>query len=57
MPEGTRKIGRPKTRWEDCVRQDVRILLTQNWRSTALDRQKWRELLMKTRAHIRLSCQ
>ncbi|PSN35610.1 hypothetical protein C0J52_24478 [Blattella germanica] len=41
MPEGTRKIGMPKTRWEDCVRKDVRILEIQNWRRTALDRQKW----------------
>ena len=24
MPEGTRKVGRPKMRWEDCVRQDVK---------------------------------
>ncbi|PSN34767.1 hypothetical protein C0J52_21181 [Blattella germanica] len=54
MPEGTSNIGMPKTRWEDCVRQDVRILGIQNWRNTALDRQKF---LKKGRAHIGLSCQ
>ncbi|PSN56597.1 hypothetical protein C0J52_01585 [Blattella germanica] len=57
MSEGTRKIGRPKTRWEDCVRQDVRILGIQNWRSTALDIQKWRKLLKNASAHIGLPCQ
>ncbi|PSN49895.1 hypothetical protein C0J52_14941 [Blattella germanica] len=56
MPEGTRKIRRPKTRWEDSVGQDVRILGIQNWRSTALDRQKWRELPKKARVHIGLRC-
>jgi hypothetical protein len=31
-PEGTRKVGRPKLRWEECVYQDIRILGVKNWR-------------------------
>ena len=56
MPEGTRKVGRPKMRWEDCVRQDIRTLGIRNWRSVALSRQAWRELLRKAKAHTGLSC-
>ena len=56
MPEGTRKVGRPKMRWEDCVRQDIRTLGIKNWRSVALNRQEWRELLRKAKAHTGLSC-
>jgi hypothetical protein len=36
-PEGTRKVGRPKLRWEECVCQDIRILGVKNWRSVALN--------------------
>jgi hypothetical protein len=40
-PEGTRKVGRPKLRWEECVCQDIRILGVKNWRSVALNREEW----------------
>ena len=56
MPEGTRKVGRPKMRWKDCVRQDIRTLGIRNWRSIALNRQEWRELLRKAKAHTGLLC-
>jgi hypothetical protein len=28
--EGTRKVGRPKLRWEECMCQDIRILSAKN---------------------------
>jgi hypothetical protein len=31
-PEGTRKIGRPKLRWEDGVIQVSKALGSRNWR-------------------------
>jgi hypothetical protein len=34
--EGTRKVGRPRLRWEECVWQDIRILGIRNWRNVAL---------------------
>jgi hypothetical protein len=54
--EGTRKVGRPKVRWEECVCQDIRILGVKNWRSVALNREEWRITLRKARAHKGLSC-
>jgi hypothetical protein len=56
-PEGTRKVGRPKLRWKECVCQDIRILGVKNWRNVALYRDEWRIILRKARAHKGLSCQ
>jgi hypothetical protein len=56
-PEGTRKIGRPKLRWEYGVIQDIRALGVENWRNVAMDREDWRKLLKKVRAHTELSSQ
>jgi hypothetical protein len=50
-PEGTRKVGRPKLRWEECVCQDIRILGVKNFSSVALNKEEWRIILRKARAH------
>jgi hypothetical protein len=57
IPEGTRKVGRPKLRWEECVCQDIRIQGVQDWSSVALNREEWRIILRKARAHKGLLCQ
>jgi hypothetical protein len=56
-PEGTRIVGRPRLRWEECVWQDIRILGVRNRRSVASNREEWRAILRKARAHTGLSCQ
>jgi hypothetical protein len=56
-PEGTRKVGRPKLRCEECVCQDIRIMGVKNWRSVAMNREEWRIILRKARAHNGLLCQ
>ena len=56
-PDGARRVGRPKLRWEDGVDQDMRILGVKNWKQVALDRDEWAKLLKKARAHQRLSSQ
>jgi hypothetical protein len=40
-PDGVRRVGRPKLRWEDGVEQDMRILEVRNWKKVALDRDEW----------------
>jgi hypothetical protein len=34
--------GRPKLRWFDDVREDLRIFKVKDWRFTAMDRDTWR---------------
>ena len=55
-PDGARRGGRPKLRWEDGVDQDMRILEVKNWK-VALDRDEWAKFLKKARAHQGLSSQ
>jgi hypothetical protein len=37
-PDGARRVGRQKLRWEDGVDQDMRILEVKNWKKVAIDR-------------------
>jgi hypothetical protein len=53
-PEGTRKVGKPRSRWEERVWQDTRILGVRNWRNVASNREEWRAILRKARAHTGL---
>jgi len=56
-PDGVRRVGRPKLRWEDGVDQDMRILEVKNWKRVALNIDEWTKLLKKARAHHGLSSQ
>jgi hypothetical protein len=56
-PEGKRGIGRPKLRWGDGVDQDIRLLGERNWKKLTLNKEEWRKLLKKARAHTGLSSQ
>jgi hypothetical protein len=50
-PDGVRRAGRPKLRWEDGIDQEMRILEVKNWTKVALDMDEWAKLLKKARAH------
>jgi hypothetical protein len=50
-------LYRPKLKWEYSVDQDIRLLGERNWNNLALNREEWRKLLKKARAHIGLSSQ
>jgi hypothetical protein len=56
-PIGTRKIGRPKLRWEDDVIQDIKTLGVKNCRNLAMEKESWQMLLRKAQAHVGLSSQ
>jgi hypothetical protein len=56
-PEGKRVTGRSKLRWGNSVDYDIRFLEERNWRNLALNREEWKKLLKKARAHAGLSSQ
>jgi hypothetical protein len=46
-PEGKRPIGRPRRRWEDGIRMDLREIGCRSidWIQMAQDRDRWRSLV------------
>ena len=38
-----RPIGRPETRWEDDVLEDIRSMNVRNWKQVAQDRDSWKK--------------
>ena len=48
-PISRRPIGRPKTCWVDDVRKDIQKLKVPNWKTLALDRRRWKELVEKAK--------
>jgi hypothetical protein len=46
-PEGKRQLGRPRRRWEDNIRMDLREVGERHgdWMESAEDRDRWRTLV------------
>jgi hypothetical protein len=46
-PEGKRPLGRPRRRWEDNIKMDLREVLYwgMDWSELAQDRGRWREVV------------
>ena len=46
-PTGKGPLGRPRRRWEDDIRMDLKEIgiNTRNWDDTAQDRDYWRDLV------------
>jgi hypothetical protein len=46
-PEGKRPLGRPRRRWEDNIRMDLREIRwgAMDWTDLAQDRDLWRALV------------
>jgi hypothetical protein len=49
--EGSRKKGRPKLRWLDDVLQDLKILKVTAWWKKAQERNSWKAVIKKAKAH------
>jgi len=53
-PMSKRPIGRPKTRWEDDVLEDIRSMNVHNWKKVAQDRDSWKKRVEQARTVHRL---
>jgi hypothetical protein len=47
--ESTRPRGRPRNRWQDEVREDVRIVGVEEWQEKVNNREEWKKLLRTAR--------
>ena len=53
-PMSKRPIGRPKTRWEDKVLEDIKSIKICNWKKVAQNRNIWKKLVELARTLYRL---
>jgi len=44
-----RPIGRPKTRWEDDVLEDIKSINLSNWKKVAQNRDSWKKVAERAR--------
>ena len=50
-PEGKRRLGRPRRRWEDTIKMDLQEVggVCGDWIELAQDRDRWRALVSTVR--------
>jgi len=53
-PNATSPKGRPRLRWEDDVRNDLRKTGVKNWKRRAQDRKQWNEITEHAKTHKEL---
>jgi len=53
-PMSIRTQGRPKNRWEDDIRNDIKKFKIKNWISCIQDRNKWKSYVEKAKTFQRL---
>jgi hypothetical protein len=49
QPYVTRPVGRPKQRWNDDVRNDLRKMKLQKWPEKIQDRLEWKKVVEKAK--------
>ena len=53
-PMSKRPIGRPKTRWEDDILEDIKNMNVHNWKKVAQNRDSWKKAVEQARTLYRL---
>jgi hypothetical protein len=53
-PYATRPKGRPRVRWDDDVRNDLRKMGVNNWKQMTQERKKWKEIIEQAKTHKRV---
>jgi hypothetical protein len=53
-PYATRRKGRPRLRWEDEARNDLRKMGVKNWKKRAQERKQWKEIIEQAKTHKEL---
>jgi hypothetical protein len=53
-PYATRPKGRPRVRWEDIVRNDLRKMGVTNWKQRMQERKQWKEIIEQAKTHKEL---
>ena len=53
-PMSKRPIGRPKTRWEDDVLEDIKSMNVSNWKTVVQNRDSWKKVVEQARTLCRL---
>ena len=48
--EGTRRRGRPRTRWKEELERDLEVLGVRRWRELVADRKKWKDIVRQAKA-------
>jgi hypothetical protein len=48
-PTSTRPQGRPKLRWENDIKNDLKEIKLNDWRICIQDRNKWKRTVEKTK--------
>jgi hypothetical protein len=53
-PYATRPKGRPRVRWKDDVRNDLRKMGVSNWKQRTQERKQWKGIIEQAKTHKEL---